>query len=184
MQEYTEQDIITGCKAQNQLFQKKLYEIKYNLFLKICMRYTQCEQDAEMVLHDGYLKIFSSIDAYENKGSFEGWMKRIIINTCLDYIKSKSQSNKRQTDFKDEMHEINITSSDLNAFEQMTMKEILIEIQSLPTMSKTVFNLFIIDGYTHREISASLHITEGTSQWHVNNARKLLQEKLKHLYKK
>lgn len=148
------------------------------------MRYTQCEQDAEMVLHDGYLKIFASIKAYENKGSFEGWMKRIIINTCLDYVKSKAQTNKRQTDYKDEMHEINVSSNDLNAFEHMSMKEILIEIQNLPPMSGAVFNLFVIDGYTHREISAALQITEGTSQWHVNNARKILQEKLKHLYKK
>jgi len=183
MQKYTEQDIIEGCKAQEQAFQRLLYEKMYNLFLKICMRYTQCQQDAELVLHDGFLKIYTNIQAYQYKGSFEGWMKRILINTCLDYVKSKSQVYKKQTDYKEEMFEFNISSNDINALEQMSMQEILEEIRTLPPVSQTVFNLFAIDGYSHKEISVALQITVGTSQWHVNNARKILQEKLKHLYK-
>lgn len=182
MQGYSDQDIIQGCQENNPIFQKILYEQSYNLFLKICMRYTKNEHDAEQTLHDSYLKIFKSIKEYEGKGSFEGWMKRIVVNCNLDYLRSKTTKEQQNVYLPEDITQINFTTKDANAIDKLNMKELMKLVQSLPHMSKTVFNLFVFDGFSHKEIAGMLQITEGTSQWHVNNARKLLQEKIKNLY--
>jgi RNA polymerase sigma factor (sigma-70 family) len=181
MPEYSEQAIIEGCQNNKQLFQELLYKKYYNLFLKLCIRYTNDLQNAEQALHDGFIKIFKSIHTYENKGSFEGWMRKIIVNACLDHIKSKHGKYNNNTRYpeniQDSTHEA--FSINFNAIDTMSLKEILNTIQTLPIMSRTVFNLYVFEGMKHKEIAQTLAITEGTSQWHVNNARKLLQEKLK-----
>lgn len=184
MHEFSDQEIIVGCKEKNPIFQKKLYEKYYNLFLKICVRYTKNLHDAENILHDSYIKIFSNLVDYESKGSFEGWMKRIVVNCCLDFLRSKELKNQKQTIMPDELSTIQFTSREHNALDQLSMNELLNLVQTLPHTSQTVFNLFIFDGYSHKEISEMLEISEGTSQWHVNNARKTLQQKIKNLYEK
>ncbi len=179
MYEFSDQELIVGCKNNNPLFQKILYEKYYPLFLKICLRYISNSQDAENLLHDSYIKIFTNIIDYEAKGSFEGWMKKIVVNSCLDFLRSKEFKNTQQTSLPDEISQIHYTSKDQSAIDKLSMKELLQIIQQLPTMSQTVFNLFVFDGYSHKEIAGMLDISEGTSQWHVNNARKLLQQKIK-----
>lgn len=178
MPEYNEQEIIDGCKKQKQLFQEQLYRKYYGLFLKLCMRYANNIHDAEQLINDGFLKIFASISSYEGKGSFVGWMRKIIVNTCLDYIKSKQNKDDKNTHYKDAISETNLIQHDSNALQNLSFKELLILIQSLPATSKTVFNLFVFEGYSHKEIGKIMEISEGTSQWHVNNARKILQTKL------
>ncbi len=178
MPEYTEQEIIDGCKRQKQLFQEQLYKNYYGLFLKVCMRYANDIHDAEQLLNDGFLKIFANIIKYEGKGSFIGWMRRIVVNTCLDYIKSKQNRDDKNTDYKEAISETNIVQHDSNALQNISFKELQMMIQALPAMSKTVFNLFVFEGYSHKEIGGIMEISEGTSQWHVNNARKILQNKI------
>lgn len=178
MPEHTEHEIIEGCKNNNPYFQELLYKNNYSLFLKICARYSKDMYDAEQILQDGYLKIFKSIQHFAFKGSFEGWMKRIIVNNCLDYLKSKQFNDNAKLDFVEEIGEHKLMTSENNGLSNMGLKDLILLIQALPPMSKTVFNLFIFDGYSHKEIAQILNISVGTSQWHVNNARKTLQEKI------
>lgn len=134
--------------------------------------------DAEQLLNDGFLKIFTQIDNFKNVGSFEGWMRRIMVNTCLDFLRSSA--------FKEEMimhvnaipaEQTNIAVSN-EAIQGMDFKELVNVIQSLPAMTRTVFNLFVFEGFNHREISSQLDISEGTSHWHVHQARNILQKKI------
>jgi len=178
MPEYSEKHIIEGCRKNNRTFQEYLYKKYYSIFLKVCSRYARDMQDAEQLMQDGFLKIFNHIHDFGNKGSFEGWMRRIMVNTCLDYLKSKYLKNSMQLFFIQEMADNSLCSIQNSALDKIALKDLLAIIQTLPPMSKMVFNLFIFDGYTHREIADMLHISEGTSQWHVNNARKILQQKL------
>lgn len=178
MPAYSEQDIITGCRKKNRAIQEHLYKIYYSMFLKVCARYAKNMQDAEQLLNDGFLKIFTQIEKYSSIGSFEGWMKKIVVNTCLDYLRS--------TYLKEEMtmhvnavqpEETNLAVSN-EGLESIEFRELVNLIQQLPTMTRTVFNLFVFDGFNHKEISAQLDISEGTSHWHVHQARNTLQKKI------
>ncbi|MCD6012200.1 MAG: hypothetical protein K0Q79_2062 [Flavipsychrobacter sp.] len=149
------------------------------MFLKVCARYAKDMQDAEQLLNDGFLKVFTQIEHYKSTGSFGGWMQRIMVNTCLDYL--------RGTAFKEDMimhvhaipaEESNIAVSN-DALESMEFRELVQIIQCLPSMTRTVFNLFVFEGYNHKEISEQLDISEGTSHWHVHQARNILQKKIK-----
>lgn len=179
MPEYTEQDIIEGCKRNDRSLQEHLYKKYYSLFLKLCARYARDMHDAEQLLQDGFLKIFNHMHDYSGKGSFEGWMRRIVVNTCLDYLKSKYLKNAMQLHFPNEIADSSAFSIGNNALDKIAMKDLLGIIQTLPPMSRTVFNLFVFEGYSHKEIGTLLDMSEGTSQWHVNNARKNLQQKIK-----
>lgn len=179
MSNYNEEDIIEGCKQNKRLYQEQLYKKYYSLLLKVCGRYARNMQDAEQLLQDGFLKIFNHIADYSGMGSFEGWMHRIMVNTCLDYLKSKYLKNSMQLHFPNEMTNNSVYQAYNNsAMDNMAIRDLLQMIQKLPPMSRTVFNLFVFDGYSHKEIGKLLEISEGTSQWHVNNARKNLQQTL------
>ncbi len=179
MPEYKEQDIIEGCRRNKRQHQEQLYTRYYNLFLKLCARYARDMHDAEQLMQDSFLKIFNHIHDYSGKGSFEGWMRRIVVNTCLDYLKSKYLKSAMQLYFPNEIGESATFKVANQALDRMAMKDILGIIQTLPPMSRAVFNLFVFEGYSHKEISVLMNISEGTSQWHVNNARKNLQQKIK-----
>lgn len=178
MPAYSEQDIIAGCRKKNRAIQEHLYKIYYSLFLKVCARYAKNMQDAEQLLNDGFLKIFTQIDKYGNTGSFEGWMKRVVINTCLDYLRSnylKEEMTMHVNAIQPEETNLSVSNE---ALEAIDFRELVGMIQTLPSMTRTVFNLFVFEGYNHKEISGQLDISEGTSHWHVHQARNLLQKKI------
>lgn len=176
MSEYTEKKIIKGCKNQDRIFQKYLYHKYSEVFLKICCRYAKDFHDAEQLLQDGFLKIFEKIKQFKYKGSFEGWMKKIIVNTCLDHLRSKQFKDQERTMFFEE--NIYSFTSQAEALEKIDLDELIGIIQTLPPMSRAVFNLFAIEGYPHKEVAEKLNINEGTSQWHVSYAKKILQKKI------
>ena len=178
MPSYSEQEILEGCRNRDRALQEHLYKIYYSLFLKVCARYAKDMQDAEQLLNDGFLKIFLNINSYKNKGSFEGWMRRIMVNTCLDHLRSNY--------LKDSiiMHINALPPAEKGAvnnsgLENMEFKELLTLIQLLPVMTRTVFNLFVFEGFNHKEIAKQLEISEKTSHWHVHQAREILQKKIK-----
>ena len=148
------------------------------MFLKVCSRYAKSMQDAEQLLNDGFLKIFTQVEFFKNAGSFPGWMHRIMVNTCLDYLRGSS--------LKEEMaihvHSIPAEESNIavtnDGIETLEFKELVKIIQLLPAMTRTVFNMYVFDGYNHKEIADQLAISEGTSHWHVHQARNILQKRI------
>jgi RNA polymerase sigma factor (sigma-70 family) len=178
MPAYSEQEIIAGCRQKSRAIQEHLYKMYYSMFLKVCARYAKDMQDAEQLLNDGFLKVFTQIDKFNNTGSFEGWIRRIMINTCLDYLRS--------TALKEEMamhvraipaEESNLSVTNVG-MDRVEFKDMVKLIQSLPAMTRTVFNLYVFDGFNHKEIGAQLDISDGTSHWHLHQARNLLQKKI------
>lgn len=176
-----EQEVISQCQQNDRAAQEVLYRHYSGLFYTICLRYTKSEQDAEQLLQDGFLKIFSHISQFEQKGSFEGWLKRIIINTCLDFVKSKHYKEERQTIYPEHLFEYSTNTARNLAIDKMETHRIMELVRSLSPVTQTVFNMYAIEGYSHKEIAVQMDISEGTSQWHVNNARKILREKLQNL---
>lgn len=176
---YSEKEIIKGCQESDRVYQEYLYKHYYSLFLKICARYAKSLEDAEQLLNDSFLRIFNNINSFRQTGSFEGWMKRIVVNTCLDYLKSKQLKNAMQVSYAASMPEDSDIPVATQAIHQLEFKELLEMIQTLPPVSKTVFNLYVFDGYAHKEIGVMLDISESTSSWHLHHARNLLQKKLK-----
>jgi RNA polymerase sigma factor (sigma-70 family) len=178
MPAYSEQEIIAGCRQKDRAIQEHLYKTYYSVFLKVCARYAKDMQDAEQLLNDGFLKVFTQIDNFKNTGSFEGWIRRIVINTCLDYLRSSSLKEEMVMHVKAiPAEESNLAVSN-EGIERIEFKDMVKMIQSLPAMTRTVFNLSVFDGFNHKEISTQLSISEGTSHWHLHQARNLLQKKI------
>ena len=171
----SEQDLVRGCIRNDRRVQEVLYKQYCASMLIICRSYAKNEQDAIEVLQDGFLKIFQQIDRYDStKASIYTWMRTIMIRTAIDFLRKR---NKRQVaiEWKEE-HDPTI---DAEALERMSAQQILSLLQLLPATTRAVFNLYITEGYNHREIGEILNISEGTSKWHLSEARKYLTNSLK-----
>ncbi len=165
-------DIVSGCKAGNRQAQEKLYRNFYRVMMSICLRYTKNETDAMEVLNTGFYKIFKNIQRLDSsKGSLYTWIRTIIINSCLDHIKSK-QKIIRQVELNDNSN----VQIDPEIILKMKSEHLLHLVRKLPPATQTVFNLFIMEGYSHKEIGSLLQISDGTSKWHLSEARKNLQK--------
>lgn len=171
----SDQEIISGCLAQDKKAQRMLYKKYASSMFGICLRYCKKRTEAEDVLQEAFVKIFSYIKSYRSDGSFEGWLKRIVVNTALNYYKSNL---KRCFDESiDDMNDSNMPTtqgydSDLSAEELMKM------INSLADGYRVVFNMFAIEGYSHKEISELLGISENTSKSQLSRSRVILQNKV------
>ena len=179
MPAYSEEEIIAGCRKKDRTIQEHLYRTYYSMYLKVCARYAKSMQDAEQLINDGFLKIFTQIDHYKNAGSFAGWMQRIMVNTCLDYLRGSALKEEMAMHVNAIPIEETNLPIDNEGMERIEFKELVGMIQSLPAMTRTVFNLYVFDGYNHKEIGEQLTISEGTSHWHVHQARNMLQKKIK-----
>ena len=147
----------------------------------MCGRYATDEDDAVTMLNDGFLKIFKKINQYNNQGSFEGWMKRILVNTCIDHVRVKKRrlNMEENMDFdKANFVRNSYVVQDYSAIERLNVLDLHKMIQNLPEVSKLVFNLYVFEGYSHKEISKILNLKVGTSHWHLSRARTLLQAKI------
>ncbi len=172
--------IIEGCKNNNQIAQKKLYDVYSHIFFGLCIRYASDNAEAEDILQEGFIKIFTKISKYSGKGSFEGWMKRIIINIAITtYHKNKKHNQLYNIDT---INERNIYTNEPER-ESFSKDELLQAVRSLPKGYRIVFNLFAIEGYKHKEIANILNISINTSKSQYSRAKKLLRKKLKILEK-
>jgi len=169
----TETDLLAGCQKQNAKAQRMLYDKYAPAMLGLCRRYVRGELEAEDVMINGFMKVFSKIDYFEGKGSFEGWMKRIMINESLGYIR-KNKAMYLETDIEaaDKEPDFDKLSTALET------KDLLKMINELPSGYRTIFNLYAIEGYSHREIGELLGINENTSKSQLSRARMHLQRKL------
>jgi len=170
----SDEEMLEGCMAKNELAQRQLYERYKRVMTGVCMRYADRYEEAQDIVQNGFIKVFKKIDTFSGKGSLEGWIRRIMVNTALDHLRSnKAQRfnvNIDDVDFKlkkESMAEDNLQAEDL-----------LRLIRDLPTGYRTVFNLYAIEGYSHKEISEQLNISENTSKSQYSRARALLQKKL------
>jgi RNA polymerase sigma factor (sigma-70 family) len=169
--------IISGCKNNDRRSQELLYRNFYGAMMSFCLRYTQNEQDALEVLNTGFYKVLKNIDQYdEQKAALYTWIRTIVLNTCLDFIKAKNGRIKQQE--LDQAAGIDLPPE---VFGKMSAEEILQVIRKLPPATQAVFNLYVMEGYAHREIAQLLQISEGTSKWHLSEARKLLKTMIRQL---
>ncbi|MCK5280537.1 MAG: RNA polymerase sigma factor, partial [Cyclobacteriaceae bacterium] len=167
-----ETDLIKACKKQNAKAQRMLYDTHASSMLGLCRRYIKGEMEAEDVMIKGFMKVFTKIDLFEGKGSFEGWMKRIMINEALGYIrKNKAMYLEIEIEAADKEPDIDKMSTELEA------KDLLKMVNELPSGYRTIFNLYAIEGYSHKEISKLLGINENTSKSQLSRARMHLQKK-------
>jgi RNA polymerase sigma-70 factor (ECF subfamily) len=168
-------EILDGCRNDNRMAQEKLYRNYYRAMMSLCLRYTKNEEDALEVLNTGFLKIYKNIHRYyAAKAGLFTWMRTIIVNSCLDFIKSKQKELKAGE--IDQAVELEIQPE---AIAKMKSVELLELIRELPPATQAVFNLYVTEGYNHKEIGKLMGISEGTSKWHLSEARKILQQKIR-----
>lgn len=173
-----EKQLIEGCKKGNRLAQKELYEMFSRKMMGVCLRYSNDRETARDLLQEGFVKIFMNIEAYSGIGSFEGWMRRIFVNCALEYLR-KSDVLREASDLDNSAE---LAEPDASVVEQLSAQDLMGLIQRLPAGFRAVFNLFAIEGYSHKEIGEMLHITESTSRSQYTRARQLLQRLVKDLY--
>ena len=138
----------------------------------ICTRYTRNEHDAIEVLHSGFLKVFKNMDRFDPaKASLYTWIRTIMVNTAIDFLRQKSRWYISHGD----LEKVETEGVDPDALQRLTVQELLKLVQQLPPATQAVFNLYVIDGYTHKEIGKLLGISDGTSKWHLSEARRLMQ---------
>lgn len=168
-------DIISGCLKGNRRDQELLYRRHAARLYAVCLQYSGNDEEARDILQEGFIKIFENLVNYKHEGSFEGWMRRIIVNTALEKYRSKHLLHR--VDDIDQIPEPdadpeNEDYAGLQAFDLMTI------IRDLPPKYRMVFNLFAIEGYSHKEIGKMMNISEGTSKSNLSRARVILQRRV------
>ncbi len=169
-----EKELLEACVKQDRRAQRYLYELYSPKMLTVCMRYIGERERARDILHDGFITVFEKIESYNGTGSFEGWLRRIFVNTALMHLR-KGDVLKFSGELTDIDKEISIESTALSG---ITSGELLRLIASMPDGFRTVFNMYAIEGYSHQEIAKELKISEGSSRSQLSRARTWLQEKL------
>lgn len=166
--------LIEGCLKQERDSQKRLYQLFYGYAMSICLRYSRTKEEAVEILNDGFMKVFTKIDKYDPNRSFKGWIRRILINTAVDAYR-QNHKHYFAEDISVLEHEVVVG----NVLDQMSYEMLIQLIQELSPAYRTVFNLYVIDGYSHEEIAEQLHISVGTSKSNLSKARANLQGRLK-----
>ena len=165
---------VQDCRTGSSRAQHKLFKHFYSKVMGVCMRYAGSTDEAADMLNEGFLKVFSNLDKYENTGSFEAWLMRVVSNAALDY-RRKYDKDVRFVDI-DEIQESQLSDHHLNnAVSKISSEELVNLIQQLPPATRVVFNLFVFEGFSHVEIAQKLNISVNTSAWHVNSARSQLK---------
>jgi len=169
----TEKDLIAGCKSNDRKAQEALYRRYFPVVKSLCLRYTQDEDRLISIINDGFMKVFKGINQYKSKGSFEGWIRRTAFNALSDYFRKENKYLKK-TNF-----EVPERGQKEEALADLFYADLLVMVDDLPEMTARVFTKYAIEGYTHKEIGESLGFSDGTSKWHLFEARKKLKAQLK-----
>ncbi len=167
-------EIIEGCIAQKRVAQKLLYERYYGKMMAVCQRYANDKQDASLILNNGFLKIFTHLEAFKksNNPNFNGWAHRIMVNSAIDFYRSSIKNSTKEISAH-----LTISNNE-DSFSQLAAEEIIVLIQQLSPAYRAVFNLYVMEGYNHSEIAQLLGIAEGTSKSNLSKARVQLQNML------
>ncbi|WP_207435546.1 sigma-70 family RNA polymerase sigma factor [Sabulibacter ruber] len=170
-------ETLDGCRKGKQSAQKKLYEHYYSFAKSICLRYAASQQQAEEMVNDGFLKVLENLAQYDSSRAFEAWFRTVVVRTSIDYYRRHHLKGTR-IDLEDAPE----LEQEDDLLETISAEEILRLVQQLPPAYRTVFSLFVVDGYNHSEIAEMLQINEGTSRSNLAKARAKLQEWVKLYY--
>lgn len=172
----SDRELLKACEEHDRRGQEGLYRKYYPLMMPICMTYTKDEGSAIDVFNRSMLKVFQSLNSYSGTGELGAWIRRIVVNVCIDFLRSEAKfiRNTQLDDARNVYFEERIISF-------LAANEILILFNELPANYRLVVNMRILEGYSHKEIAAKLEISVGTSKWYLNKGREMLKEKLKHL---
>ncbi|MEE9361820.1 MAG: sigma-70 family RNA polymerase sigma factor [Cellulophaga sp.] len=165
------EELINNCKKGNRKAQEQLYNKYASVLFGICLKYSRNKTEAEDNLHDSFITIFDKIEQFKFKGAFEGWIKKITVNTVLQKYRKENFINVVSENIEEE---VEVSSN----FETIELSTLLTYIQELPNKYRLTFNLYVLDGYTHKEISESLGTSLGTSKSNLARARMILKEKI------
>ncbi len=169
------EELIHGCIRNERAAQEKLYKLFYPRMMSVVRRYIDSEMQAEEVLNNGFLRAFQKVQQYTFQGSFEGWLRKIVFHAVSDYVKQNARYNEKVVLVeKDEyVHKDHADKLYYNQLVQL--------VQGLPVATRTVFNMYVMEGYSHREIGKIVGISEGTSKWHLSEGRRILKDKIEKL---
>ena len=171
--------MLAGLRTGDRRAQESLFKSYHSDFRKTCLRYATDEQEAEGLLCDAFFKIFTKISSYSGTGNFEGWMRQIVVNTCLSAVRTRLGRRAVLVTMPEEEGALDgVSKAAPDAVSKLSFDDLTRLIGRLPAASRAVFNLYIFDGYSHREIAKELGISEGTSHWHLSTARRWLQSQL------
>lgn len=169
---YTEQELVEGCTANDRRAQEALYRCFFPEMLRMCLRYTRDEDTAIEIVNNGFLRVFKKIHTFAFKGSLEGWVRRLVYHSMADYYRDNARY----------LHFLVLEDRDEavpeRGHEGFFEEDILRAVRTLPPTSQEVFRLYAIEGYSHAEIAQNLHMSEGTSKWHLSTARQKLRDLL------
>lgn len=170
----TDEQLVAGCLRGDPIAQKALYQAYARKMMSICMRYAPGREQAQDILQDGFVKVFQKMDHYRGEGPLGGWIARTMVNTALDHIR-RNKPFEHSLDLTEAEH---LHAVDAQVLGNMGADELMALIQALPPGYRTVFNLFVIEGYPHKEIGEMLHISENTSKSQFMKARAYLRKLL------
>jgi RNA polymerase sigma factor (sigma-70 family) len=173
----TEIEIINGCLKNEPSAQERLYSLYSRRMMAVCLRYTHSRFEAEDIFHEAFVKVFANIHSWKG-GSFEGWMRRIFVNTAINHY----HQNRKYFDHVDSSHAETMLSSNDNVIGEMSTQELMAIVNAMPDGYKLIFNLYVVEGYNHGEIAEMLNIAEGSSKSQLSKAKgylkKLIEDRL------
>jgi RNA polymerase sigma factor (sigma-70 family) len=172
-QNIPEADLIKGSLSGDRRMQERLYERYAPKMYSVCLRYASNSDDAQDLLQEGFIKVFKNLDKFWHEGSFEGWVRRVFVNTCIEHFRRKVYVNSIT-----ENEEKTIEDASVSVLDTLAERDIIQLIRELSPGYRTVFNLYVIEGYSHKEIGELLGISEGTSKSQLARAKVLLQKKV------
>lgn len=169
------QELIQGCIRNERTAQEKVYRLFYSRMMAVVRRYIDQQEQAEEVLNNGFLRAFQKVEQYTFQGSFEGWLRKIVFHSVSDYVKQNIRYSEHIVlAEKDEYIQ-------KDHADRLYYNQLLELVQSLPDATRTVFNMYVMEGFAHKEIGKILGISEGTSKWHLSEGRRLLKDKIERL---
>jgi RNA polymerase sigma factor (sigma-70 family) len=168
----TEEAILSGCLQNDAGAQRELYTRYSPKMLSVCYRFAHYREDAEDMLQEGFIKVFSQVHTFQNKGAFEGWVRRIMVHTCINHLKK----NKKFNESVDIIYANGVQVREESVPSIVQAKQIVECIRLLPLGYRTVLNLYAIEGYNHKEISAMLDVEESTSRSQYTRAKQMLED--------
>ena len=173
-----DKELISGCLRKDRKYQKSLFE-KYSAdMMAISLRYARDEDDAKDILQKGFIKVFGKFEMFNGEGTLRGWIQSIIVRTAIDHYRKQQREAKVVVAEMDDVED----GADAIIETEIAAEDIIKVIQTLPHIQRTVFNLFALEGFSHKEIAEELGITEGTSKWYLCEARKKLKKQLAKAY--